>query len=941
MALLTLSPLGAAERWRATVAPSGEVRLELGRRRVGTISPGLADRGWSFRGPSRAATPQQGGRVVKSIIRSPSGAVVDCTLRSEPAEGGIRLAYTLTPKSDVALNSFHVALDTPIRWVAGGQFSVDGVKGTIPAEFGEIHLHSGPMKSLSLPVRGTAPLTLTFGSPTPVLLQDNRRWGPTFSVRIGPQTAEGRLWKAGETLAITFTLTTQGGIAVDYDTPVTIAAGDEWVPLKVELDVAPGSALDFSAMGHIHAPAGKLGRLIARPDGRLAFEKDPDTPRRFYGVNLCFSAHYIDHALADRLAERFLRIGYNTVRFHHYEGELVDRANGTSTTLKPDKLDQLDYLFAALKKRGIYATTDLFVSRPVYASEIWPGQKGDVGMNNFKMLVPVNARAFENWKAFARNLLGHVNSYTGMSLAKDPALAWLAMINEGNFGNYLGRLDERVLPDWQAAWNRFLVRRYGSREALAKVWGDDPGGDPKAGSVPLHRNAYDDSPRGRDLVVFLAHTERDMFRRMRAFLRDELGVVALLTDRNGWTNPLASQAARADFEYVDDHFYVDHPQFIEQPWRLPSRCGNTSPVAGGASGGRHCAFVRLLDKPFTVSEFNYSGPGRFRGVGGILTGCMGALQGWDVIWRFTYSHNRGNLGRPAPAGYFDLATDPLNQAADRAALCLYLRGDMKAAPHTVAIAAAPETLDRPHRNVGIAPGWHALALVTRVGTFVAAKGRTVPADLVLPFGAKPEAAAGDVLDVDPYTGDTGGRVLEALRKRGWLEDNRTDLAANRIESETGELLVDAPRDVMVLDTPRTAGGYAPEGQKIEAGPVSIAIEKTDATVWVSSVDGKPIPQSRRLILTHLTDLQNTDARFGEKARQTLLAWGGLPHLVLKGTATVSVKLKGAAGATVWALATGGRRLAEVPATFRDGILTVPVSVAGPDGARLIYEIAVR
>jgi hypothetical protein len=417
---------------------------------------------------------------------------------------------------------------------------------------------------------------------------------------------------------------------------------------------------------------------------------------------------------------------------------------------------------------------------------------------------------------------------------------------------------------------------------------------------------------------------------MAAFLRDELGCKALLTDMNGWTNRIALQAARTDFGYIDDHFYVDHPQFIERPWRLPSRCDNTSPIAAGAPGGRHLAFVRLLDKPFTCSEYNYSGPGRFRGVGGILTGCLGALQGWGVIWRFGYSHTRDNLAEPRPAGYFDVASDPLNQAAERAALCLYLRGDMRPAPHAVAIAMSPDQLRQPPRNVAVSPSWHALALVTRVGTFVGEKPKEAPADVVLPFGGEP----------DPYAGDTGAKVLDTLRREGWLKGNRTDLARNVLESETGQLLIDAPRDVMVLNTPRTAGGYAPEGEAIEAGPVAIAIEKTDATVWVSSVDGQPIATSRRLIVTHLTDLQNTDARFGEKARQTLLAWGGLPHLVRAGSATVTIHLAGATRAKVWALETGGRREAEVQAEVRDGALCVPLRVAGPDGARMIYEVEI-
>ena len=111
-------------------------------------------------------------------------------------------------------------------------------------------------------------------------------------------------------------------------------------------------------------------------------------------------------------------------------------------------------------------------------------------------------------------------------------------------------------------------------------------------------------------------------------------------------------------------------------------------------------------------------------------------------------------------------------------------------------------------------------------------------------------------------------------------------------------------------------------------------------MWVSSVDDQPIAKSRRLIVTHLTDLQNTGARFGEKARQTLLAWGGLHHLVSAGSATVTIQLAGAKRAKVWALATSGRREAEVQAEVRDWALVVPLNVAGPDGARMIYEIEI-
>ena len=44
-----------------------------------------------------------------------------------------------------------------------------------------------------------------------------------------------------------------------------------------------------------------------------------------------------------------------------------------------------------------------------------------------------------------------------------------------------------------------------------------------------------------------------------------------------------------------------------------------------------------------------------------------------------------------------------------------------------------EIAEKPVRNVNLSPGWHALALVTRVGTSVSKPGVKSPADIVLYF----------------------------------------------------------------------------------------------------------------------------------------------------------------------------------------------------------------
>jgi len=88
---------------------------------------------------------------------------------------------------------------------------------------------------------------------------------------------------------------------------VSLTAGPDWIALKPELDIEPGSALDFSSLGFNDAPAGKHGRVIARPDGHFAFSDSPNVPRRFYGVNFCFGALYLSHAEVQRLSHPPLR----------------------------------------------------------------------------------------------------------------------------------------------------------------------------------------------------------------------------------------------------------------------------------------------------------------------------------------------------------------------------------------------------------------------------------------------------------------------------------------------------------------------------------------------------------------------------------------------------------------------------------------------------------
>lgn len=870
------------------------------------IAPSLATPTWQFRDAKAGAGTDADGAHAFALEAAPGATIRGRAVFSRTDAGAIDATYTFTPERDAALNALFVGTSLPASLCVGGTWTADADRsGTLPVAPGPAGVFGGKTRSLSVTTAdGRQRLAFSFSEPTDVLIQDDRQWGPTFSVRIG-HNGGTRTFKAGEPFVVRLTVATHETLQLVADQPVTLQAGPDWIPFETETEILPGSALDFSALGFTDAPAGKHGRVVSKGP-HFEFERQPGVAQRFYGVNLCFTANFLESADADKLAERLARIGYNAVRFHHHDGGLVEGSRD-GTTLHAGNVGKLDALVAACVKRGLYLTTDLYVSRSVPWRSVGVDRDGTIPMNTFKMLLPVHRGAFDNLTTFTRQWLAHVNPATGRSLAAEPALAWISLVNEGNYGNYPSEL--RAIPEWQVAWREWLGKKKEQQpEAYAGI----------LDTLPSDISGRD--RQGVAFLLFLADVETRFVTRMRAFLRDELGCHALLSNQNAWTYHASDQVPRsALYDYADDHFYVDHPHFLERPWSLPSRCDNRNPIRNDAMGAQGVVFTRLLDRPFTITEYNYSGPGRFRGVGGIVTGAMGALQDWSGLWRFAFSHSSEGVsgGKPVRMNYFDMAGDPLSLAAERASLCLFLRGDLAPLERSYALAipedAATRLRETMPRN---RTSWPWLAWHARLGTLVG-EGQTA-ASRATWTGRFPDAYDAPSADI-----------------RALLQP---DPAASLPSAGDGAVSLDPASGTFVLKTSRTCGGFTEAG-RVDAGSLTFDVGDVAATVWVSALDDQPIARSSRVLLTHLTDVQNTGIRYAQRSRKTLQDWGTLPHLARNGKAQIRLAVEPAGNYTVHALSTGGRRVAEIPARVEGGHLAFIAAVdAVPETATLLYEI---
>lgn len=424
-----------------------------------------------------------------------------------------------------------------------------------------------------------------------------------------------------------------------------IKQNDDWLKLDYWKNIKAGSALDFSHMGLLDAPAGKYGWLKV-VDGHFEFENLPGVDQRFYGLNLCQTANYLSKSEAKEFVKRISMLGYNSIRIHHHDNYWKEAANQ----------DKLDYLLAEAIKMGFYITTDLYVSRKVAWKDIGIEKDGIIPSGVYKGFAACNEQAFKDWCNYTDSFLCHVNPYTGRAYKDEPALCLISLVNENKISDaYRNQafLEDAGFLSW---WKEFSLEHPevgADPEKPAKIW-------------------------SAQYNAFSKWYQRKAFKRFSEYVKS-LGCKVLMTNDNNTLNA-EGMGKSSGFDYIDNHFYIDHPKFPKGGWKLPSTLPNENPIKTGEPKPFFKEFAGASEMPQVATEWSFSGPGRYRGLGGIMTGTMASLMGWDGLWRFTYAHHRESLAEDinstlSTTTYFDIARDPLTQASERAVICLFLRRD--------------------------------------------------------------------------------------------------------------------------------------------------------------------------------------------------------------------------------------------------------------------------
>lgn len=680
------------------------------------------------------------------------------------------------------------------------------------------------------------------------------------------------------------------GIAFGGEVDEAISANDDWTPYESSLTVKKGGILDLSSV----IPSVPIKQRLVVRNGHFERENEPGKPVRLMGSNLCFSANYLTNDQAQVLAQRFRSMGYNSVRLHHYDRNLMGGWGAKrGDTIVKEKLDRLDYMFHTMKEAGMYITIDLYTIRRFSADEIdgWD----DPVEGEIKALVPVLEGAFVAWSRMVLELMEHVNPYTKMKWKDDPALFSVCPLNEDSLSDVwdknpkVKKLYERKFANWLKAKG-------------------------KTSANPTQREEL--------MGEYLLEVKLASDKRIKDFLREH-GVKALITGNN-FLSKKYQTILREKYDFVDNHGYWDHPGFAGKSWSLPYTYRQNSSVASAAMMPRELFASRIYGKPFTVTEYNYCAPNHFRAEGGGLMGAYAALQDWDGLYRFDWADKASHATEIQPISGFDIATDPLSLMSERLAVLLFLRGDVTPAREKINYGISRAMATRKWKGWGGTsfPDWLGMqGLMHQVATFELTGKKSVPTSGMV-------FLEGEDVSID------ASRLISAEQVKQWNSDK-----IERYQSDTKEVTLEKKKALCLIDTAKTdciisAKSY----DEAESGSLRVKNAENAVVVSVSSMDGKNIEQSGRMLLIHLSNMANSGMTFRGREHLRLEKWGKLPYLVRTSQASVSIKTDNA-NLKVWSVDASGKRIEQVNSAYKNARLEVQLVIkADAKPAVMAYEI---
>ncbi len=455
-----------------------------------------------------------------------------------------------------------------------------------------------------------------------------------------------------------------------------------------------------------------------------------DTRVRLYGINLSFATNFPSDADAQRLALRLRKLGINAVRLHHMDTSPGTQDNPPRSLLTPGPypsfnqtaLARLRNFINVLKQQGIYVDLNLHVGyrfRP--AVDQLPPLDGKADATVLGAPVHVyQPRMVALQEDYARQLI------RALGLRNNPVLALVEINNESSLlaawqrREWSQAVPKAYEPELRKQWQAWLAQHYGSTAKACAAWQTCVSPDSPielltptdASQVRQWRDRIDgklrsltekvlgpsdpgtpgssgEALRVHDFLMFLADTDRAYFNRLRQVVQSETDALVPVTGTQMGYGGVLNFDSQAQMDYLDEHFYIDHPDFPGPSWdRNDWRIHNSAATDGELSRILALALRRDVRKPFVVSEYNQPFPNKQGSEILPLMAAVAAAQDWDGLFFFDYLD--GDNWSVTPSA-FTLSGDWGKYAALGQSAMLFRKALVAPLPAQITIPLAAET----------------------------------------------------------------------------------------------------------------------------------------------------------------------------------------------------------------------------------------------------------
>lgn len=654
-----------------------------------------------------------------------------------------------------------------------------------------------------------------------------------------------------------------------------------WFPFTSGKSTDPGV---IGMQSWLDAPAGRHG-FVQMNDNELRFENGRKV--KFWGTNICSQLPFIDKLRADSFVNFAAKYGMNAIRFHKFTWFAYH--DDSSTELDPDKFDRFDYFQSALREQGIY-----YGWSHIYGHRVLPQDSARLlAYTEIKNLtypwshLNGSTSSLVNFAPDLQqlsidltvNMLNHINPYTGLRYADDPALAFIEFQNEDNiFWSAIGLSLEQA-PTYRkllcTQFSEWLKNKYGTQDALAKAWGPDriPAGESLA-----QLNIFPEPNHGlfsaeyslaikekREMARHILDKMQFLYERQLAFYKKFEQAVRT----TGYRGALVASCWQAGSGI--SHMYNLHADYtvgmIDRHNYFGGGAGGHRIQTGLVKNGTHLAqpasgllstgLQDVIDRPFSFSEWMSLVPNEWTAETAPLIALYGmGLQGWDASFSFATDMPRFSSVLQSEAHGVYNATSPLHMGLYPALARMVYRGD---------ITESPVIGSRKVHIPSLATG--KLGIEERVDQGYDDKrfSGTIPPEMLaigrFPVEFTDEFAATVPVDVSQY----------------WDQDARVITAA------TGELQWNyGDKKYVTVNTDGTKGviGFAAD-EPISLGDWQVCIENPFAVVLITDISHQGNLQlADSILITTVARARNTGMGYTYSDDSTVLnAVGGAPLLL--------------------------------------------------------------